>query len=51
MTGAPRSGAEARAQGRVEEYASFIKAKLIEDGQSEKQAEAQRLSIIARFGR
>ena len=46
----PRSGAEAREQGRVDEYAAHIKRRLIATGQSEAQAEAARIGIIARFG-
>ncbi len=47
---APRSGSEARQQGRVEEYAAHIKSRLLLDGWSEAHCEEKRLEIIARFG-
>jgi hypothetical protein len=46
----PRSGAEARAQGRVPEYADYMKEELLMLGKSEEEAEADRQRILARFG-
>ncbi len=45
----PRSGAEARAQGRVEEYAAATKQKLLDMDHTEETAEMARLQIIDRF--
>lgn len=45
-----RSGADARAHGRVEEYAQVMKAYLLSIGQTEAQAEDARLTIVRRFG-
>jgi hypothetical protein len=45
-----RSGADARTHGMVNEYAEAMKKDLISMGQSEQQAEAVRLQIIAKFG-
>lgn len=45
----PRSGSEARRQGKVPEYAAAMKKKLLALGQSEQEAEAHRLAIIERW--
>lgn len=47
---APRSGAEARETGRVEEYADAMLAKFLAQGISEEEAERLRASIVVRFG-
>jgi hypothetical protein len=46
----PRSGAEAKRQGRVTEYANYMKEELLMTGQSEEEAEANRQRILAKFG-
>lgn len=46
----PRSGAEARAQGRVEEYANWVRDELLAHGQTDEKAAAAYAKVMERFG-